>query len=996
MVSSSQNNNSENHTAAETSSIQEQEKESRGVGRSLSDRQILHAGQAIRLEELSCPLKLISGRVDVFAVQIDSHDQWIYREFLFSLKSGSLIWPQPNEFVSANEATKIGFIAVCSAETETLSISEDAAETSSSDYLSEISRGLDAWVTELSRTVGQYASPSNYDVKRITPAQKLDCKGNNRLAPSKGVAWVHLVSGSASFLGVCKVSDQGTSAPVPITPNTWISTTEDVRADVLHTKDVIKNLGVEVTLNIFHKNVFQIISERIKDKTDSESARLKKKADETEEQKHRTLSKFAAVMGDAQVNSDRISAERVLLVAVKLITDELHMELDVKRYEMSKSSGSRPLKLDDIAKSSHFRVRRLALRGEWWKTDSGPLLIYSEDDGRPIALLRKGLKHYIAHDVANGTTTIVDRDYVSDRSFFAYSFYPPLPSKKISPLDLLRFGLDRSVRDIITVLATGAAGGIIGTLIPIMTLVIFDSVVPSHEKGQLFQIGLGLVIAAIATMTFKVVGDIAFLRIEGRIAGTLQGAVLDRLLRLPNSFLNAYSAGDLTMRTMMIENVRRSVSSIVISSLLAVGFSVFSYGLLFYYAPSAAWVATALFIILTAFAFSVGFRQLKAIMEGEELSGNIYGLVPQIINGISKLRLAGAEDRAFSLWGNTFGELRRRMVQARRIRNQFAVFDSGYQVITMAAIFASIALISGDELTTGAYLAFIAAFTTFLNSSKQMAQSVISIFSVVPLYKRGKPILEAAPETDPSKQDPGELSGKVEVNQVTFRYQPDGPRILNGVTLRVGAGEYVAVVGASGSGKSTLVRMLLGFEAPEFGGVYYDGQDLRGIDLLGVRRQIGVVLQNGKLMPGSIFENIQGATDCTLDEIWNAARLSGIEQDIREMPMGMHTMLTEGTSALSGGQVQRLLIARALVTKPRLLLFDEATSALDNKTQKTVSESLEKLSVTRIAIAHRLSTVKNADLICVMKKGRIVESGTYDHLMQLNGEFTELARRQLL
>jgi ABC-type bacteriocin/lantibiotic exporter with double-glycine peptidase domain len=298
-------------------------------------------------------------------------------------------------------------------------------------------------------------------------------------------------------------------------------------------------------------------------------------------------------------------------------------------------------------------------------------------------------------------------------------------------------------------------------------------------------------------------------------------------------------------------------------------------------------------------------------------------------------------------------------------------------------------------LTTGEFLAFNAAFGQFLTAVLQLSASIVSVLSIVPLYERAKPILQTLPEVDQAKSDPGELSGNIEVSHLAFRYRPDTPLVLKDISMNIPAGEFVAFVGASGCGKSTLFRLLLGFEQPESGSVYYDGQELQQLDVQAVRRQMGVVLQNGKLLSGDIFTNLVGSSPLTVDDAWEAARMAGFDQDIRQMPMGMHTVVSEGGGGLSGGQRQRLMIARAIVAKPRILLFDEATSALDNQTQAIVSKSLEELKATRIVIAHRLSTIIHADRIFVLDKGVVVQSGTYDTLIQQEGLFAELAKRQL-
>jgi ABC-type bacteriocin/lantibiotic exporter with double-glycine peptidase domain len=273
--------------------------------------------------------------------------------------------------------------------------------------------------------------------------------------------------------------------------------------------------------------------------------------------------------------------------------------------------------------------------------------------------------------------------------------------------------------------------------------------------------------------------------------------------------------------------------------------------------------------------------------------------------------------------------------------------------------------------------------------------ALLGTLAVIPLYEQAKPILTSLPEVDTAKADPGVLAGDIELEHLVFRYQADGPPVLRDVTIRIRAGEFVAFVGPSGSGKSTLLRLLLGFEVPEAGAVYYDGQELAGLDIQSVRRQIGVVLQNGRLMSGDIFTNITGSSPATLDDAWEAARMAGFDEDIKSMPMGMHTVVSEGGGTLSGGQRQRLMIARAIVQRPRILFFDEATSALDNRTQSIVSTSLDRLQATRIVVAHRLSTIVHADRIYVVEAGRVVQSGTYEQLISQDGLFAELAARQL-
>jgi ABC-type bacteriocin/lantibiotic exporter with double-glycine peptidase domain len=292
-------------------------------------------------------------------------------------------------------------------------------------------------------------------------------------------------------------------------------------------------------------------------------------------------------------------------------------------------------------------------------------------------------------------------------------------------------------------------------------------------------------------------------------------------------------------------------------------------------------------------------------------------------------------------------------------------------------------------------LAFNVAFAIFIGGVTSLSNTLTDILGIVPLWERAKSILQEPPELNINQEEPGCLKGHLVINHVNFRYREDGPLIIDDMSFHAHPGEFIAIVGPSGSGKSTLVRLLLGFDQPLTGKVYYDGQDLSGLDVTAVRRQLGVVLQNGRVLQGSIFHNITSGALVSHDRAWEAARMAGLAADIEKMPMGMNTVINEGGSNLSGGQRQRLLIARALVNKPKIILMDEATSSLDNHTQAIVTNSLEQLNATRIVIAHRLSTIRHADRIYVMEAGRIVQMGTFAQLSQEKGLFAQLVARQL-
>jgi ATP-binding cassette subfamily C protein len=384
--------------------------------------------------------------------------------------------------------------------------------------------------------------------------------------------------------------------------------------------------------------------------------------------------------------------------------------------------------------------------------------------------------------------------------------------------------------------------------------------------------------------------------------------------------------------------------------------------------------------------------------------GKVGGMTYQMLVAVAKLRVAGAEARAFSRWADVLAEQKTNVYKARRIAAVQAVIAQTFPPIASLCIYAAVIMLGAADkdgitvplLTMGAYMAFSAAFGQFLAPLMSVVSSLTTVVTIVPMYERVEPILKTVPETRTRAEPPGVLTGDIEFRRVTFRYLNDSPPVLDDVSWQVKPGEYIAFVGPSGGGKSTVLRLLLGFEEPERGGIFFDHKDLATLDLGEVRRQIGVVMQSAGLMSGSIYDNIVGSLPLSMDDAWEAARMAGFDEDVRAMPMGMQTVLSESSPSLSGGQRQRLIIARALVRKPRILVFDEATSALDNRTQAIVSQSLHALQATRLAIAHRLSTVTHADRIFVLQSGRIVQAGTYQELASQDGLFLDLMKRQLL
>lgn len=652
--------------------------------------------------------------------------------------------------------------------------------------------------------------------------------------------------------------------------------------------------------------------------------------------------------------------------------------------------------MQSIAIESRIAVRRIRLRGGWHKREHGALLAFRGANRDPVALLPShGRRRYTLIDPAEDDKVVpVDADVAADIDQYAYVFMRPFPERPIGVWDFLRFGLRRSSVDVWQILALGLTGGILASMIPLASAILYGSIIPGAMRPQLLTMGFALLTVALAAAVTEVVRGFLILRLQARVGSTLQSAVMERLLALPASFFRRYEIGDLADRLMGIDRIEQYLSDITISAALSGVFSVVSFILLLIYDAGLAWLCAGLAIVGISASVLQAFSTLPLRREVYDRNGSIAGFVLQIFNGVAKLRIARAETRAFVGWLHRFIAMRRLTTRAGTIEYRFEIFNQVWPAATTLAIIWYIFVFRQGAFPAATFIASLAAFSQLLMSLLGLGDAVVEVIRIVPIYERARPLLRELPEILEAHGDPGTLSGAIELRNVSFRYENAPSATLDRIDLKIDPGSFVAIVGPSGSGKSTLFRLLLGFERPSHGSVLFDGHDLASVDLAAVRRQIGSVLQSTGALQGSIFENIAGSRYITHDQAWDAARRVGCADDIAKLPMQMETYLGSDGGGLSTGQRQRIAIARAIVTAPRILLFDEATSALDNETQAIVMKTLEQFDATRVVIAHRLSTIQNADRIVVIEGGRIVQDGTYEELAATPGPFADLARRQ--
>jgi ATP-binding cassette subfamily C protein len=915
------------------------------------------------------------------------------RRYLCSISQGEALFGTAAN--SSNQHRQI--LAVPTGETELLQIHQECyQELVASGDVSAI-----AWIENWLLQIGSVLSHVT------TPTIHVKAKGQSRFSLNNGqtfqpeasvTCWVQLTQGTVRFLGFEELTFTNATTTFPLTDKMWLEAVEEVQLTTKTTSEFQNPDILLAGLSQLHTQLLQCLNLLDEQEVQAEMTRLRDRQRLNRQVTAQAIGELASTLSSK--DGDFFNEGTPLLVAAGAVG----RAMGVKIRPPSRSENLKRVKepLEAIVRASRIRMRRVLLRDNWWEKDSGPIVAYTQQDNRPVALLPTGATRYEIFDPVDHTRFRVDERIAATLAPVAYMFYRSLPEQALQAVDILRFTLKGRSPDLLVILLTGIAVTLLGMITPYATAIIVDNAIPDSDKGLLLQIGLGLLVAALGTGLFQLTQGFALLRIETASDASTQAGVWDRLLNLPVSFFRQYTTGDLFSRVSSVSTISRRLSGRTLINLLTSLFALFYLGQLFYYNYKLALIAVAFAIVAIAVTTVSGLLLLSKVRPLLEVRGNIFGQTVQLINGISKLHIAGAQERAFAAWSKNYTRQIKLELSTQRVEDAVALFNTVIPILTSGVLFwFTIKLLENPqtsgaiELSLGTFLAFNAAFSNFTRGTTDLSNTVTEILQVIPQWQRTQPILSTIPEVDLCKTDPGRLIGNITLEHITFRYRNDGPLTLDDVSISAAPGEFIALIGGSGSGKSTILRLLLGFETPQAGSIYYDGQDLSGLDVDAVRRQLGVVLQNGQLSSASIFENIAGGAQITLDEAWEAARMSGFADDITAMPMQMHTVVSEGGGNLSGGQRQRLLIARALALKPRILLFDEATSALDNRTQAIVSESLDKLQVTRIAIAHRLSTIRNAHRIYVLQAGRVVQQGTFQELAAVEGLFAQLMARQM-
>ena len=950
----------------------------------------------VKLDDPDTVWFIDQGAVNLFLVEFRDGVEQAAPQHLLRRESGQLLPGVAPDGPRDGEDTTLSLIAKGSPGTL---LKRLPASVLSEVDPAELAEKTDTWVTAITDTLSRFASRLPRPTALAKPGP-MQTPATCTLSVQRGVVWVsEPPRGTSLFMDLVDqaeiVEASGPhEAVIPLTRTSWLILSDEATLSGRSTETLAKQGSLPSALASFHAVAFAL--ERL-------NRRLAVVDDANLERAWTTSSRTVERAARQRLfNIYDLPVDRDASVEDTSLADALHAigrreGIDFKIPARSDPSGD-PVNLVDILDASGVRARRVRFgaEGAWWRGDSNAMLAFRAEDGRPVALLPGWLGRYREFDPVSKRSVWMTADRAAALADEAWMFYRPLPVGNVKAADLLRIALRGSAADLARLVLAGLPGGLI-KLVPALALgFVANRTAAGGAAGALYVVamavaGFGLLGALLHLLQSKVM-----MRIEGRSASRVEAAFWDRLMRLPSSVLHGRRAGDLAVSGMTFQHLRDGVQRAAADGLLSIVFLLPVFGVIFFYDATLGTVALGFSLASLLVTVVLGLRQIpphgRLIRAARRVSGRLF----QIVGSIGKLRVENAEASAFAIWARDYREQKRTELELGVLEGHSRAFGAALPFLSAGVLlFAAVAAGDGN-LPVGDFLVVYLVFIALQSAIVRLGESFGAVAAMLPAFDQVRPLLAAVPEAEVEGAPVEYLGGDIVFDRVSYRYDPDGPLILDDVTIRARPGEFIAIAGESGAGKSTLFRLALGFDRPTAGSVCYDGRDLRNLNLKQVRRRIGVVPQSVGLHPLDLWDNLVGHHDeVASDEVWTAARVADVEEEIRGMPMGMMTMVGTSGTVLSGGESQRVSIARSVIGNPRIMLFDEATNWLDNESQAKVMRNLTALTSTRVVIAHRLSTLEQADRIYVLQAGKVVQSGSFNELMEVDGVFRDLVRRQV-
>ncbi len=889
-------------------------------------------------------------------------------------------------------ATQLRLIAKGLPDTKLIRIPVDLLQDIDRNQLAE---QIDIWIEGISTTLSRYdASKTRVDLT-LSP-KNAQTIASGVVSTKRGVSWFcGMDEHSALYLGLTPPADGGseTGGIMAVTRDTWILLTNPQQLEIRGTDELAEQGLLLAALAHFHEVGLSL--ERINrelatvDAINLESDTRKSRATDEDLARRRLFDLYElteARHGDG--------ANRNLLSALARISERESVKLKVAQQWIEQNDAQT---LAEILSASDVHARQVSFRHQpkWWLTTCGSLLAFRKDGSRPVALIENWRGRYVMFDPETRETSPVTDRIAESLEDEAWLILPTLTDDSVDLKHLSRLALRGIGAKSLHIAFIGFLSSLIA-LVPAAILgFLADQAMPAGETGVLPWVGMMLIFAALLAGLLRLLEGYALMRIEGHAAMRAEIAFWDRLMRLPTRFLQRFSIGDLALNGLAFQTFYDSLNATVSSGIIILMHLLLLISVAIVVDSNLG--VTALLLGFAALLITVMFsvRQIRPIEKITASLRDWTGRMFESIDGISVLRVMRAEGSAFAVWAKSY-----RKQKNAELEHGEATGHAQASIVAMpiagATVLIGVTAYEHPSASIGVFLFVFAFLMVFYSELARLSSALESFMAALISLNPIRQFLKEPAQTNSTANPIEHLTGDIHLDRVSFRYDADGPLILDNISIRTHPGEFVAIAGESGSGKSTLFKLMLGINDPISGTIYYDGCDLQQINKRQLYRKIGTIPQNVQLFPDDIWDNITADNiHADADQVWNAARLAKVDQDIYPMPMRMMTHVGAGGSVVSGGEAQRIMIARALLKNSRILILDEATNWLDNENQAAIMENIANLNVTRIVIAHRLSTLRQADRIYILDSGQIAEQGSYDDLMQAQGIFYRLVCQQL-